>query len=427
MTLEPDGYLPRLIEKEVCTAMKAAGAVSIEGPKSCGKTWCSRKFANSEFSLVDPADNFINREIANMDPAAVLKGERPHLIDEWQEVPRIWDAVRYSVDLDGSKGSYILSGSSSVDMGSLMHSGAMRIISVRMRPMSLFESKDSLGSTSLPSLFDGSFEMSKGKSCSLEELAWLIVRGGWPGNLSLKEDQVKLAMGSYMHRVCGVDAQKIDGKRRNVEGLRRTLRSLARNESTMASKSRIASDIKEFESESIDDETVSNYMDIFERLYLRDDQPAYNPHRRSSYRVGKAPKRHLADPSLAAAALEIGTKELSTDLKTMGLLFESLCERDLRIYAQASGGSLHHYRDHSGKEIDAVVEMPGKGWGAFEIKLGQNSADTAAANLLKIRDSMESKEPRSGPSVMCVLTGTGSLAYRREDGVYVVPITSLGP
>ena len=164
MTLEPDGYLPRLIEKEVCTAMKAAGAVSIEGPKSCGKTWCSRKFANSEFSLVDPADNFINREIANMDPAAVLKGERPHLIDEWQEVPRIWDAVRYSVDLDGSKGSYILSGSSSVDMGSLMHSGAMRIISVRMRPMSLFESKDSLGSTSLPSLFDGSFEMSKGKS-----------------------------------------------------------------------------------------------------------------------------------------------------------------------------------------------------------------------------------------------------------------------
>ncbi len=427
MTLEPKGYLPRIAEKNVRLALEAAGAVNIEGPKSCGKTWCSRKFANSEFSLVDPTNNFNNRKIAEIDPSATLKGERPRLIDEWQDVPKIWDAVRYTVDLDGEKGSYILCGSSSVDKGALMHSGAGRIIDVRMRPMSLYESKDSSGVTSLKNMFEGTFAASNGESASLEKLAWLIVRGGWPGNLEKEEPAVRIESIDYIQKACGVDAQRMDGRKRDMSGLLRTFRSLARNESTLATKNRIASDILESESERIDDNTVADYMDVFDRLFLRDDQPAFNPHRRSSARVGKSPKRHFVDPSLAAAALNLGTGDLVSDLKTMGLLFESLCERDLRIYAGTMDGALYHYRDHDGKEIDAVVEVPGKGWGAFEIKLGQGAVDSAAENLLRIKHSMERKEPGAGPLFLCVITGIGSMSYQRDDGVYVVPITNLGP
>ncbi|MBR6204688.1 MAG: ATP-binding protein [Candidatus Methanomethylophilaceae archaeon] len=427
MTLEPEGYLPRLVEQDVAIALRTVGAVSIEGPKSCGKTWCARKFSNSEFSLVDPKDDFANFELASMDPSITLGGERPHLIDEWQDVPKIWDAVRYSVDLEGKKGSYILCGSSSVDKSQLKHSGAGRMMSVRMRPMSLLESEDSTGRASLRGIFDGILETSRVEASSIQDLAWLIVRGGWPGSLSLDEVSARAILRDYLDKACSVDAQKIDGRKRNIGGLMRTLRSLARNESTMASKSKISADIKEFEFESVDDETVSDYMDVFGRLYLRDDQPAFNPHRRSSSRVGKSPKRHFVDPSLAASAMNMGTKELSSDLRTMGFLFESLCVRDLRIYAEHIGGSIGHYRDHSGKEVDAVVEMPGGTWGAFEIKLGQNAVEEAANNLVKIRDSIRAKEPGTEPSVLCVITGTGGTTHRRDDGVFVVPITALGP
>ncbi len=427
MTLKPEGYLPRLIEKDIATALGAAGAVSVEGPKLCGKTWCSRYFANSEFSLTDPYNNFNNRRIAEIDPSSVLAGERPRLIDEWQDVPGIWDAVRYTVDRDGSKGNYLLCGSSSADKGRLMHSGAGRIISVRMRTMSLFESGDSSGMTSLENLFCGNFTNYNGNPGDLEKLAWLIVRGGWPGSLGMNEPMARAMAEDYIQKICFSDAQKIGGRRRDASGLLRTFRSLARNESTLASKSRISSDIREYDSESVDDETVSEYMDVFSRLFLTDDQPAFNPRPRSKTRVGKNPKRHLADPSLAAAALQTGTEDLVSDLNTMGFLFEALCERDLRIYAEHAGGSLYHYRDYDGREIDAVVSIPRKGWGAFEIKLGQNSADEAAENLLRIRKIIEKKEPESVPAFMCVITGTGSMSYRREDGVYVVPITNLGP
>ena len=427
MTLTPEGYRQRLVEKEVSESLRVAGAVSIVGPKSCGKTWCARNFANSEYSLVDPEDNFINFRMAYEDPSIALEGDEPHFIDEWQDVPKIWDAVRFTVDKESRKGRYLMCGSSTVDKGKISHSGAARIMDVRMHTMSLFESGDSDGKISLMSLFNDSFKSVRGRSHTIEGLADLIIRGGWPSLLDSDGGSANRFLRDYMDKICEVDAQKTDGKKRNVMNLKRLLRSLARNESTMAAKKKLATDIMEFEDERIDEETVSDYLDVFSRLFLIDDQPAYSPRYRSSVRVGKKPKRHLADPSLAAAALDLDRRSLLSDLKTFGFLFESLCERDLRIYSSVLGGSLYHYHDHSGREIDAVVELKGYGWGAFEIKLGQGAVDEAADSLKKIYRFIETDGDVIPPTFLCVITGTGGFAYRRDDGVYVVPIGMLRP
>ncbi len=427
MTLTPAGYRKRLVEGRILKSLKSAGAVSIEGPKNCGKTWCARSIANSEYSLVDPENNFVKLRIAREDPSVALEGEEPHLIDEWQDVPKIWDAVRYTVDRDGRKGRFILCGSSSADKSFISHSGAARIVDVRMQTMSLYESGDSSGTVSLKGLFEGKFENSLGQSPGLEELSRLVVRGGWPGLLESDEESVNIVLTDYINKLCEEDAQKIGGKRRDVAKLKRLFRSLARNESTMSTKKKLCSDILQYEDESLDNDTVNDYLDALDRLHIIENQPAYSPNYRSPVRVGKNPKRHLADPSLAAAALGLTGKALRNDLKTLGFLFEALCERDLRIYADTFGGELYHYHDHSGREIDAVVETKNEGWGAFEIKLGQESIESAAENLKKIREYMRNDETASEPRFLCVITGMGGSAYRREDGVYVVPITALGP
>lgn len=427
MTMTPDGYRKRLVESEIDVSLKAAGAVSIEGPKACGKTWCARTRANSEFSLVDPADSFMNLRLATDDPAIALEGEYPRLIDEWQDVPKIWDAVRYTVDKDGGKGEFILCGSSSMDRSSMNHSGAARIIDVRMRTMSLFESGDSTGEVSLKGLFDGDFRTARGTSPGTEGIAWLITRGGWPGLLGSDEESVSVALKDYLEKLCEEDIQKIDGRKRNVLNLKRLIRSLSRNETTLVPMTKLASDIMQFENERVDEETVKDYLDAFDKLHVIEDQPAYSPNYRSPVRVGKNPKRHLTDPSLAVAALGLNRRTLMRDRNYMGFLFEALCERDLAIYAKTFGGELYHYRDHSGREIDAVVELKNEGWGAFEIKLGQSSVDDAAENLKKIRDFMHRDEDAVEPRFLCVIVGESGSAYRREDGVYVVPITALGP
>mgnify|MGYP002624668625 CR=1 FL=1 len=427
MSLCPEGYMTRLVENRIDNSLKAAGAISVEGPKGCGKTWCSRRFAESEFSLVDPTDNYLNLRIAREDPAFVLDGEAPHLIDEWQDVSKIWDAVRFEVDKSRKKGRFILCGSPSVDKADRSHSGAMRIIDVPMRTMSLFESEDSTGDVSLKGLFDGDFRSSRVQAIGLEGISWLIIRGGWPGLLDADETSVSLQLKDYIDKLCEEDAQKIDGKHRNVANLKRLFRSLARNESSMVAMTKLTSDIAEYENQRIDQETVAEYIDVFDKLHLIANQSAYSPRYRSPVRVGKSPKRHLTDPSLAAAALGLNRKALMTDLNTFGSLFESLCERDLAIYADAIGGELYHYHDHSGREIDAVVEIKNEGWGAFEIKLGQASIDQAAENLKKIRNFMHKDDDAVEPRFLCIITGTGTMAYRREDGVYVVPITALGP
>ena len=428
MTLVPEGYRHRLIEDRILKSLKSAGAVSVEGPKSCGKTWCARSLSNSEYSLVDPEDNFANLRIAKNDPAAASEGDEPHLIDEWQDVPKIWDAVRYIVDRDGRKGRFILCGSSTTDKTERSHSGAARILDVKMQTMSLFESGDSSGKVSLRKLFDGDFTTVRGRSPGLEKLAWLVVRGGWPGLLDSDETSAGLLLSDYINKLCEEDAQKVDGKRRDMSKLKRLFRSLARNESTMAAKKKLSSDIVQYDGEDgLDNDTVTDYLDVFSKLHMIEDQPAYSPNYRSPVRVGKNPKRHLADPSLAAAALRLDRKSLMKDLNTFGFLFEALCERDLRIYAETFGGEVYHYHDHSGREIDAVVELKNEGWGAFEIKLGQESVDFWANKLIKIRDFMHNDEDAVEPRFLCIITGMGGSAYRREDGVYVIPITALGP
>ena len=428
MTLVPEGYRTRLIEGKIQKSLKSAGAVSIEGPKGCGKTWCARSLSNSEYSLVDPANNFINLRVAKEDPLTALEGDAPHLIDEWQDVPKIWDAVRFTVDKDGGKGRFILCGSSTTDKTKKVHSGAARIIDVKMQTMSLYESGDSSGNVSLKGLFEGDFRTSRDGSPGLEKLAWLVVRGGWPGLLDADETSAGLMLSDYISKLCEEDAQKVDGKKRDIAKLKRLFRSLARNESTMAAKKKLSSDIIQYEDDAgLDNDTVTDYLDVLDKLHMIEDQPAFSPNYRSPVRVGKNPKRHLADPSLAAAALRLDRKALMNDLNTFGYLFEALCERDLRIYADTFGGEVYHYHDHNGREIDAVVELKNEGWGAFEIKLGQESIDDWAAKLIKIRDFMHNDEDATEPRFLCIITGMGGSAYRREDGVYVVPITSLGP
>ncbi len=423
MTMVPEGYFRRLIEDDIQAMLGTAGAVSIEGPRYCGKTWCARSLSNSEYSLADPGNDFINLHIAKGDPAVTLEGDGPHLIDEWQDVPRIWDAVRYTVDRDGEKGRFILCSSSAVDRSKISHSGAGRIIDFRMRTMSLYESGDSSGKVSLRGLFDENLKTVKVDSPTLEEISWLIVRGGWPGLLDSDESSVRQFLLDRIDEICEKDAKKVDGKRRDVVKLKRFFRSLAENESKVVTKKRLSSILSD---DNLDNDTVTDYLDVLDKLYLIEDQPAFLPNYRSSVRVGKNPKRHLADPSLAAAALGMDKKALMSDLKTMGFLFEALCERDLRIYADTFDGELFHYRDHGNREIDAVVELKNVGWGAFEIKLGSDAIDDGAENLKRIRDFME-RDGATCPKFLCVITGQGGYAYRREDGVYVVPITALGP
>ncbi len=424
MTMVPEGYFRRLIEDDIQAMLGTAGAVSIEGPRYCGKTWCARSLSNSEYSLADPGNDFINLHIAKGDPAVTLEGDGPHLIDEWQDVPRIWDAVRYTVDRDGGKGRFILCSSSAVDRSKISHSGAGRIIDFRMRTMSLYESGDSSGKVSLRGLFDENLKTVKVDSPTLEEISWLIVRGGWPGLLDSDESSVRQFLLDRIDEICEKDAKKVDGKRRDVVKLKRFFRSLAENESKVVTKKRLSSTSSD--DDGLDNDTVTDYLDVLDKLYLIEDQPAFSPNYRSSVRVGKNPKRHLADPSLAAAALGMDKKALMSDLKTMGFLFEALCERDLRIYADTFDGELFHYRDHGNREIDAVVELKNVGWGAFEIKLGSDAIDDGAENLKRIRDFME-RDGATCPKFLCVITGQGGYAYRREDGVYVVPITALGP
>lgn len=423
--LTPDGYLPRLIDTQVSAALKAFGAVCLEGPKWCGKTWALLNQAKSVYYVGDPVGNFQNRHLAEMEPGVALMGEEPHLVDEWQDVPGIWDAVRHEVDRTPRKGRYLLSGSSTPQRKGIMHSGTGRIGTLRMHPMSLFESGDSTGDVSLRRMFDEPLRALPTGEVALARLCHLIVRGGWPGNLGASDDVCALVPASYVEQVAEEDANRIDDKRRDPYKMRLLLRSLARNESTLASNATLRRDILQFDDDSFSEETVSDYLQVLYRLFAIYDQPAFNPNMRSSVRVGKKPKRHLADPSLAAAALGATPERLMGDLNTLGFLFEALCERDLTIYAQANGGGLYHYRDGNDREIDAVLELPDGRWGAFEIKLGANQIDTAATSLLKMKAAIEADPHAVAPSILVVVCGLTSFAYTRPDGVMVVPITAL--
>lgn len=425
--MEIRGYRPRIIDQAVEEHLSAFGAVCIEGPKWCGKTWTSRKHSKSQILIGDPAGNFQNRRLALMDPSLVLDGETPRLIDEWQEVPGIWDAVRASVDARGEKGQFLLTGSSTPQRKGVMHSGAGRIAPLRLRTMTLFETGDSDGRVSLHEMFGGEFQPSMTGEVQLSSLAMFLVRGGWPGSLGVPEEQAGLLPRRYLDAILEDGANRMDGIQRDSAKMLRLLQSLARNESTTVSNKTLRRDIRDVDGVDISDPTILSYLDVFRRLFLVDDQPPFAPNVRSSVRVKQMPKHHLADPSLACALLGMDAEGLVHDLSTMGFLFEALCEHDLRIYAESFGGKMFHYQDYAEKEIDAVVELPNGDWGAFEIKLGANQIDAAAEGLLSLRRSIERDENGRVPKILCVLCGMTHAAYVRPDGVMVVPITSLRP
>ena len=425
--MKRENYMPRIIDQQVEEYLFAFGAVCIEGPKWCGKTWTSSYHSKSEIYIGDPAGNFQNRKLAELSPSLVLEGETPRLIDEWQEVPPLWDAVRHKVDQNPQKGQFILTGSATPNHKGILHSGAGRIARLRMRPMSLWESGDSSGKVSLESLCRGEQILTMTGEMDLHRLIEWIIRGGWPGSLGLPLELAARVPAEYLNAVIEDDVYRIDGIRRDTRKMHLLLRSLARNESTTVSNKTLMKDIKAADEEELDGNTVAAYLDIFKRLFITDNQPPFAVSVRSSVRVKQAEKRHFSDPSLACALLHATPSGLLEDLETLGFLFEALCERDLRIYGEAFGARLYHYQNYKNQEIDAVLELPDGQWCAFEIKLGANQIDAAAHNLLTIQKQISEDPKGKPPAILCVLCGMANAAYQRPDGVFVVPIGALKP
>lgn len=428
MSLKPEKYKIRLIDETISSNLQIFGAVCIEGPKWCGKTWTSLNHAQSAIFIGDPERNFQNRTLAMLEPKAVLNGEHPRLIDEWQEVPTLWDAVRFEVDKTAIRGQFILTGSSTPKTKGILHSGTGRIDKIRMRTMSLYESNDSSGEVSLMDLFSNSITVKQTKHTSLEKLIEFVVRGGWPMSMGLPENQYIKIPQSYIESIISDDLEKLDGIRRDKNKVRALLKSLARNESTLASYKVLRNDILEFESETVGEELIPTYLDVFERMFLIENQPAFNPNYRSKTRVAKSPKRHFTDPSLAVAALGLSPMMLYHDLAFFGFLFEALVIRDLRIYADVYGGKVFHYKHFdTNHELDAVIELRDGRWIAIEVKLGANQIDEAARKLLKVNEYFKKDKNVKKPSALVVICGLTDIIYQREDGVIVVPITCLKP
>ena len=424
-TADTNIYRQRIIDDIVETYLQVSGAVCIEGPKWCGKTWTSSFHSNSEFAVGDPSNNFSNRQLAELNPTFILQGDTPRMIDEWQEVPSIWDATRAEIDRRHKKGQIILTGSATPKTKGIMHSGAGRIVKLRMNTMSLYESGDSSGKVSLSELCNGKLTMQMLEEVTLEKLAYYIVRGGWPENISVDEKRACMMPRAYMKTVVEEDLNKLDdGVEYNRHKVLLLLKSLARNESTTVSDSSLIKDIVENENESMSRNTLAKYLEGLNRLFLFNNQEPFSPNLRSSLRVKQSEKRHFSDPAMACALLNITPDKLLNDLNTFGFMFESLVERDLSIYAQASGAKVFHYQDYKNNEIDAVIELKNGEWCAFEIKLGAKKIDDGANNLIKVCSDIESNGGRP-PKMKCVICGLSNATYIRPDGVFVVPITSL--
>lgn len=418
-------YKSRIIDELVEKDLRIFGAICIEGPKWCGKTWTSSYHANSEFLVGDPSGNFSNRMLAELEPYTVLKGDTPRLIDEWQEVPALWDATRSFVDESGNKGQIILTGSSTPVNKGVLHSGTGRIKSIRMNTMSLYESSDSSGDISLKDLCENKFESKVFEETNLEKLAYLIVRGGWPGNINVDvNDCDELALG-YMENVAKTDLKQLDKDiDYNEHKAKLILKSLARNESTTVSNQSILNDIIENDNSSISKNTLSKYLNAFNRMFLFNNQEPFSPNIRSSLRVKQMEKRHFSDPAMACAMLKLTPKKLMNDLNTFGFMFEAMVERDLSIYAQSLNAKLFHYQDYRNNELDAVIELEDGNWCAIEIKLGLNKVEEGSNNLIKVCKDIVDNGGKE-PIMKCVIYGVGNMAYKNADGVYIIPITAL--
>jgi predicted AAA+ superfamily ATPase len=414
-------YRARIVDRELRVRLAGTGAVVIEGPRACGKTATARNVAASE-ALLDTDRNM--REAVTVNPALVLAGETPRLIDEWQVAPEIWNHLRRAVDDRGRPGQFILTGSATPADDATRHSGAGRITRLRMRPMSLFESGRSDGTVSLAQLLGGESMRGARSDLTISEIATEAAVGGWPGLRDSGTDQALRSLRGYIDEIGRVDISRVDEKRRDPNRVGRLLVSLARNVATHAAATTLAKDAGGSDG-PLDDDTVREYVDALERLMVIENQPAWAPHLRSTHTLRRASKRHFVDPSLAVAALKATPEEMLRDLRLFGFIFESLVIRDLRIYAQAADGMVSQYRDSSGLEVDAIVEGLDNRWIAIEVKLDPSRVDEAAANLLKFANKVDTAVTGE-PAALAVIIGSG-YGYRREDGVQVIPIGALGP
>jgi hypothetical protein len=393
----------------------------VEGAKWCGKTQSSLQIANSVVYMQDPDEGPGYLAIADTKPSLLLEGETPLLLDEWQMAPVIWDAVRFAVDKRGLMGQFILTGSATPSDNETSHSGTGRIARMLMRPMSLFESNESNGSISLKDLFDGKADIAAKSTLTIEQLAHAICRGGWPAAVISGKQSPQIAM-NYVDAVINLDVQRVDGVEKDPERVRVLLQSLARNISTMATARTIMDDMQVNES-SITDKTLGSYLNALRRIFVVEDVPAWQPSLRSKTAIRTSHKRQFVDPSIATAVMRTNAKGILQDFETFGFLFESLCTRDLRIYAQAVDGGVFHYRDKSELESDLVIKLHDGRWAAVEVKLGMKQIEEAAANLIKLQQKIDTVK-MNHPSFLMVLTG-GQVAYKRADGVLVVPIGCL--
>ena len=425
MSLKKEGYRTRLVDKKLREYLKLFSAVSVEGPKWCGKTWTSLNHANSITYIMDPAGNYSNKTRAELNPSLVLDGKIPHVIDEWQEVPGIWDAVRFNVDQKPDFGKYILTGSVTPPRISYKHSGAGRIAIVRMRPMTLYESGDSQASVSFASLFSGRKLNPFAADIDLMHLIDITIRGGWPQTLNLPIGKAGSVSVEYINALLKNDLFSWNFSKRNSVKLHTLLRSLARNNATTVNDTTLSRDISGGDEMMLSRNSIADYMGDLKRIFVIEEIPGWMPGIRSKTRIRMTGKLIFADPSLAIAALGIGRRRLLDDLNTYGFMFENLCLRDLYAYAEFYGASLYHYRDNSNLEVDAIVEMKDGAWGAFEIKLGENQVESAAKTLLRLREKIVSGGAKE-PSCLAVITG-GGLGRKREDGVYVIPVNALKP
>ena len=415
-------YLPRIADKLLDFSLESSGAVLIEGPKWCGKTRTAHEKAASTLYMQDPDQSEAYLKAAETKPSLLLRGAAPRLLDEWQVAPVIWDAVRFAVDQRGEPGQFILTGSAVPTDNATKHTGTGRISRFLMRPMTLFESGESGGEISLAALFDGTAEIEGFSGLTIERLAFALARGGWPAAVGAGERVALRQVYDYVEAVINIDVSRVDGVEKNPARVRALMRSLARNVSTQAAIATIHDDIAGG-GDAVSDKTISSYLNALRRIFVVEDLPAWSPALRSKTTLRTSSKRHFTDPSIAAAVLRARPESLLNDFNTFGYLFESLCIRDLRVYAQASDGGVFHYLDKSGLEADAVVHLNDGRWGAVEVKMGAREIDAAAKNLLKLQDKIN-LDKMLPPSFLMVLTGT-ELAYRRADGVLVVPVGCL--
>ena len=419
-------YRNRVVDAILQEKLEGKGAVLIEGPKWCGKTTTAEQIAKSVLYMDDPQSKEQNVNMAALNPKRLLSGETPRLIDEWQIAPKLWDAIRFEVDHRDDLGQFVLTGSAvPPDTKEITHSGTGRFSWLMMRPMSLYESGESTGEVSLSRLFEGKGEVDGESKLDLERIAFLICRGGWPRSIDMRD---KIALNQaidYYDAVVHSDINRADGVEKNPERVKRLMRSLARNQGQQIANTAIAADIAANNESTLNQETVASYISALKKIFVVEDMPAWNPNLRSKSAIRTSDTRYFVDASIAAAALGIGPNDLINDLNTMGFLFETMCVRDLRVYAEALGGSVYHFRNKAGLECDAVVHLRNGSYGLIEIKLGgEKLIREGVETLTSLTESIDTSKMKE-PAFRMILTAADQYAYRREDGICIVPVGCL--